>query len=248
MRVITLLTDFGTADGYVAEMKGVLISKAPDVALVDLAHDLPVHDVTFARLTVARYWRRFPLGTVHMVIVDPGVGTSRAAIAVESDGRFLVGPDNGVLSPALFALDARVVSLAIPFSASATFHGRDVFASAAALLANGVPIDELGDVYPEAVRLRTSQPRRDSHGSLHGEVLTIDRFGNITTNLMVRGSGVIEIARRRLPFVRAYGDVSLGEPLALTGSSGFVEIAIREGNAAVALRIVRGDAVGWHPG
>ena len=107
---ITLLTDFGTADGYVAEIKGVLASTAPDAVVVDLSHDIPPQDIETARLAVARYWRRFPAGTVHVVVVDPGVGSARAALAVSSEGRFLVGPDNGVLSPSLLAGGSRTVS------------------------------------------------------------------------------------------------------------------------------------------
>jgi hypothetical protein len=99
--IVTLLTDFGTADGYVAEMKGVLLSQAPEATVVDVSHDVPPHDVESGRLALARYWRRFPEGTVHVCVVDPGVGSTRAALAVESDGRWLVGPDNGLLSPAL---------------------------------------------------------------------------------------------------------------------------------------------------
>ena len=142
--IITLLTDFGTADGYVGEMKGVLLSRAPDAELVDITHDIPPQDVEHARLTLARVWRRFPPGTVHLVVVDPGVGSSRAALAVASDERFLVGPDNGVLSPALLAAGARAVALPLPPNASATFHGRDVFAPAAAALALGEALDALG--------------------------------------------------------------------------------------------------------
>ena len=111
--LITLLSDFGTADGYVAEMKGVLYSLAPDVNVVDLSHDIPAHDVELARLTVARYWRRFPTGTIHLVVVDPGVGSTRAGLAVSSDDRFLVGPDNGVLSPALLVAGAAAISVAL---------------------------------------------------------------------------------------------------------------------------------------
>jgi S-adenosyl-L-methionine hydrolase (adenosine-forming) len=132
LRVVTLLTDFGTADGYVAEVKGVLLTSAPGAQVVDLSHDVSPHDVDAARLAVARYWRRFPAGTIHLVVVDPGVGSRRAAIAVASDDLFLVGPDNGVLSPALLLPGARVVSLAVPPDAARTFHGRDVFAPAAA--------------------------------------------------------------------------------------------------------------------
>src|SRR5512138_1753 len=143
-RIITLLTDFGTADGYVGEIKGVLLSRVPDVSVVDITHDITAQDVESARLTLARVWRRFPSGTVHLVVVDPGVGSYRQALAVESDGRFLVGPDNGVLSPALLLPSARVVVMPMPPSAAPTFHGRDVFAPAAAELASGTPLDALG--------------------------------------------------------------------------------------------------------
>jgi S-adenosylmethionine hydrolase len=241
---ITLLTDFGTADGYVAELKGVLVSLAPGAPIVDLSHDIPPQDIAMARLTVARYWRRFPIGTVHVVVVDPGVGTTRAAIAIASEGRLLVGPDNGVLSPALFSIDARVVQLPIDPMASATFHGRDVFAPVAARLACGVPLEQIGEPYSGAVRLRTPPPRRDAHGLLHGEVLTLDRFGNIVTNLMTRDvSGMVKICGRAARLVRTYGDASRGELVALVGSSGFVEIAVREGSAAQLLGVERGAAV-----
>lgn len=241
---ITLLTDFGTADGYVAEMKGVLCTLAPDVPLIDVTHDIAPQDITAARLVLARCWRRFPAGTVHVVVVDPGVGTQRAAIAVESEGRFLVGPDNGVLSPALFALDARIVRLPVPITAAATFHGRDVFAPAAAALVEGAALTDLGEPFTTPVRLRTPPPRRDADGSLHGEVLTIDRFGNVITNLMTRESaGTVEVAGQVARLVRTYGDAAFGEIVALVGSSGFVEIAMRNGSAAGALGIARGEAV-----
>lgn len=241
---ITLLTDFGTADGYVAELKGVLVSLAPGVPIVDLSHDIPAQDIAFGRLTVARYWRRFPAGTVHLVVVDPGVGTTRAAIAIASEGRFLVGPDNGVLSPALFSLDAQVVQLPVDPSASATFHGRDVFAPVAAQLACGASFESVGERFADAVRLRTPPPRRDAHGLLHGEVLTIDRFGNIITNLLTRDiHGMVKIAGRAARLVRTYGEAASGELVALVGSSGFVEVAVREGNAAVVLGVSRGAAV-----
>src|SRR5919202_2348199 len=142
--LVTLLTDFGTADGYVAEMKGVILTRAPEAEVVDVTHDIPAQDVESGRLAVARYWRRFPEGTVHVAVVDPGVGSPRAALAVESDGRWLVGPDNGLLSPALLVAGARAVALRVPAGASPTFHGRDVFAPAAAELALGTPLDTLG--------------------------------------------------------------------------------------------------------
>jgi hypothetical protein len=252
---VTLLTDFGTADGYVGEVKGVLCTQAPGVPLVDIAHDIPPQDIEAARLAVARYWRRFPPGTVHLVIVDPGVGTERAALAVASEGRFLVGPDNGVLSPSLFALDARVVRLAEPPAAAPTFHGRDLFAPVAAQLAVGamrglspaVLLDTVGEPYAEAVRRRTPPPTRRGDGALVGEVLTFDRFGNAITTLVparpLVGAAAVEMMGQRFPLVRTYGDVAPGAPLALVGSSGLVELAVRNGSAALRFGMARGQGV-----
>lgn len=241
--IITLLTDFGTADGYVAELKGVLLSAVPDATVVDLSHDVPPQDVESARLAVARYWRRFPGGTVHVVVVDPGVGSARAALAVSSDERFLVGPDNGVLSPSLLASGARAVLLPVPASASATFHGRDVFAPAAASLATGSPIDSLGPPCLDPVIRRTPEARRGPDGVVIGEVIAIDRFGNAISNLIAPRGGSIEIVGRVLPIVRAYTDGAVGDVIALIGSSGFVEVAQRDGNAARTLNVARGSTV-----
>jgi S-adenosylmethionine hydrolase len=246
--VITLLTDFGTADGYVGEMKGVLASGAPDSLLVDIAHDVPPQDVELARLAVARYWRRFPPGTVHLVVVDPGVGSARAALAIQSDRRFLVGPDNGVLSPALLSASARVVSLPIPPTAAPTFHGRDVFAPAAAMLAAGVSLDSIGDAFATPIVRRTPEARRLADGSICGEVIAVDRFGNAITNLLARGGGTIEVAGHRLPLRRAYADAGADGFVALLGSNGLVEIALRDGSAARELGLTRGVPVILHPG
>ncbi len=240
---ITLLTDFGTADGYVAEVKGVLTTLATGVPILDMSHDVPEHDIEFARLTLARYWKRFPIGTVHLVVVDPGVGSARAAIAVESEGRFLVGPDNGVLSPSMFALDARVITLAIAANVSPTFHGRDVFAPAAARLAIGESIFTLGEPNIDPIRRRTPQPHRNADGAMEGEILTIDRFGNAITNLLAREISTVFVANQAVRVVRTYADATVGELVALTGSSGLLEIAVRDGHAAARLRLVRGQPV-----
>jgi S-adenosyl-L-methionine hydrolase (adenosine-forming) len=241
--LITLLTDFGTADGYVAELKGVLLSNAPGVQVVDLSHDVAPHDVDAARLAVARYWRRFPAGTVHVVVVDPGVGSSRAAIAVRSDGRFLVGPDNGVLSPALLLPGVEVVSLAVPANAAPTFHGRDVFAPAAAALARGLALHALGSPHESPVIRRTPEAVREQDGWLRGEVIVIDRFGNAVTNLIGVHDGEVHVGQRAIPVRRTYADVAPGEPLALVGSSGLIEVAVRDGNAANVLGLGRGAVV-----
>ncbi|MEO5815362.1 MAG: SAM-dependent chlorinase/fluorinase [Gemmatimonadaceae bacterium] len=246
-RIITLLTDFGTADGYVGEMKGVLAANAPDCSLIDIAHDVAPHDVDGGRLALARYWHRFPVGTVHLAVVDPGVGGTRAALAVESEGRFLVGPDNGILSPAMLHPGARCVSLAIPASAAPTFHGRDVFAPAAAKLAQGVALDALGTVCTEPIIRRTPEATRRADGAIAGVIISIDRFGNLVTNLVSRHGGTIEVAAQAVPIRRSYGDVEPGEVVALVGSSGLVEIAARDGSAATVLRTARGDTVVLRP-
>lgn len=246
--LITLLTDFGTADGYVAEMKGVLLTLAPEARVVDLSHEIPPQDIEMARLTVARYWRRFPEGTVHLAVVDPGVGTSRRCVAVESDRRFLVGPDNGILSPALLLAGARAVVLPVPPSASRTFHGRDVFAPAAAALAQATPLDSLGPALDAPVIRRTREAVRREDGAVVGEVIAVDRFGNAITNLLGARSGVVAAGGRPVPIRGTYADVALGAPVAISGSSGLLEIAVREGNAAATLGLVRGATVVWYRG
>jgi len=246
--IITLLTDFGTADGYVGEMKGVLFSRAPECRVVDISHDIGPQDVEQGRLTLARFWRRFPDGTVHIVVVDPGVGTGRRAIAVASDGRYLVGPDNGVLSPALLVAGARVVSLPTPSHASATFHGRDVFAPAGALLAAGTSLDSLGLSVDDPIIRRTPEATRLPDGTIAGQVISTDRFGTLVTNLVAPRGGTVEIAGRSVgPLQRTYSDVASGAPLALVGSSGLVEIAVRDGSAARELSAGRGTPVLLRP-
>ena len=241
--IITLLTDFGTADGYVGEMKGALLSASPTVAIVDISHDVPAHDVELGRLTLARYWRRFPEGTVHLAVVDPGVGSARAALAVASEGRCLVGPDNGLLSPALLMRDARAVQLAIPASASPTFHGRDVFAPAAAQLANGDPLDSLGDPVTNPIIRRTPEPHRDGSGELVGEVIAIDRFGNAITNLIGKRAGTVTVEGRQLSLRRTYDEFASGEAGAVVGSTGLIEVVVRDGRASDVLSLGRGSRV-----
>lgn len=241
--IVTLITDFGTVDGYVGEMKGVLLSQVPDVEIVDITHDIPSQDVERARFTVARVWRRFPLGTIHVVVVDPGVGSSRAALAVGSDGRYLVGPDNGVLSPALLFAGAHCVELSMPTNASSTFHGRDVFAPAAAALARGTGIDTLGQPAEAPIVRRTPEPMRRGDGVIEGEVIIVDRFGNAVTNLIGLRGGIIEVDGRRIPVRHTYAEVEIGEPVAVLGSTGFIEVAIRDGDAARELELARGSRV-----
>jgi S-adenosylmethionine hydrolase len=240
--IVTLLTDFGTADGYVAEVKGVILAIAPDATIVDAAHDIPPQDIDAGRLALARYWRRFPPGTVHLAVVDPGVGSSRAAIAVASESRFCVGPDNGILSPALLAGggESKVVALPIPEGAAPTFHARDVFAPAAARLASGASIDSLGPPHEHPVIRRTPEAHRRPDGAIEGEVILIDRFGNAITNLRSQHGGAVEILGRSLAVRRTYETIDAGGVCAIAGSSGFVEIAVRDGSAARTMGIARG--------
>jgi S-adenosyl-L-methionine hydrolase (adenosine-forming) len=252
--LITLLTDFGTADGYVAEMKGVLYSLAPEARVVDLSHEIAPQDVESARLAVARYWRRFPPQTIHLVVVDPGVGSSRDALAVRSEDRVLIGPDNGALSPALLVAGARVVTLPVPPAASPTFHGRDLFAPAAARIAMGAPIDALGPAAESPTIRRTPEARRLGNGAIQGEVISIDRYGNAITNIVAFPAtqgregepSFVEIGGRTIPVARAYADVQPLGAVALCGSSGLLEIAVRDGNAAQSLSLARGSIVTLH--
>ena len=155
----------------------------------------------------------------------------------------LVGPDNGILSPAMLHPGARCVALAVPASASPTFHGRDVFAPAAARLAQGITLDALGTVCSDPVVRRTPEATRRADGAVAGTIISIDRFGNLVTNLVSRHGGTIEIAGRVFLIRRTYADVALGDVIALVGSSGLVEIAVRDGAAASALGVARGDSV-----
>ena len=255
--LITLLTDFGTADGYVAEMKGVLLSLVGEITLVDVSHALAPQDVMAARFVLERYWRRYPAGTVHVVVVDPEVGSSRAALAVAADHRFLLGPDNGVLSAALVVPGAKAVCLPVPAGASSTFHGRDVFVPAAAALAVGTPIEQLGDPLPHPMIHRLPMAMRRTDGTIGGEVVHVDRFGNAVTSIAVNdlghgaagqpGKWAFACAGTSVPFARTYADVAPGCPVALVGSSGLVEIAIRGGSAAESMHLRRGTEVIFIP-
>jgi len=234
--LITLLTDFGTADSYVAEVKAALLRAAPQATLVDLTHAVPPGDLRAAAYLLGRTWHRFPEGTVHLAVVDPGVGTPRAALAFGAAGHWFVGPDNGLFTPVLRDAAVELVTLAIPPTAAPTFHGRDLFAPAAAALASGTALQALGQPYlgiPH--RLSYRDPHYEGK-SVVGEVVYVDRFGTLVTNLtpeMVPDYAVIEIEGLDIgPLRRTFGDVPTGGLLAYLGSGGQVEIAVRDGSAA----------------
>jgi len=256
MRIITLLTDFGLEDGYVAAMKGVIAGIAPDADVVDVTHLIPPQDVASGRFRLLTVTPYFPPGTVHLAVVDPGVGTRRRAVAVRSSsGSLLVGPDNGLLLGALEADPAvAAVELSEPRfwrtpAPSATFHGRDVFAPVTAHLARGVALELLGPaVALDSLVSVELPPWRPVPGGAEGAVQAVDRFGNLISNvpgtvLSAVGAWTASIAGRTVTGRGTYGDVPPGEALALVGSHGFVEIAVRQGSARNALEASIGMAV-----
>ena len=246
MPIITLLTDFGTSDSYVAEMKGVLLSDAPASTLVDISHAVPPGNIETAAYLLGRTWRHFPARTVHLVVVDPGVGTTRRAVAVGRDGHFFVAPDNGVLTP-IIGPGSEVWTLAEPDGASPTFHGRDLFAPAAARLASGATLAQVGALVLEPPVLLASPIPQYEGKRLHGEVLHIDRYGNLVTTLttkLVPPYAILEAEGQEIgPIRRTFGDVAKGELVAYWGSSGHLEIAVRDGSAARRLGIGVGGRV-----
>jgi S-adenosylmethionine hydrolase len=236
---ITLLTDFGTRDGYVGAMKGVMSSIFPGVIVDDVSHDVPPGDIRGAALTLSRYWRLYPPGTVHLAVVDPGVGTERAALAAEADRRFFVAPDNGVLSRVHDACpEMRFVRIQNPQFMSAepsrTFHGRDVFAPVAGHLALGAHHSRHGPGVGGVVRV--DEPSAAwAEAALVGEVVSLDRFGNLVTNLpgtSVGGDYEVEIGGKTIPVVGTYGEVPADSVGAVVNSDGRVEVAARERSAA----------------
>jgi S-adenosyl-L-methionine hydrolase (adenosine-forming) len=247
MAIVTLLTDFGTADSYVAEMKGVILTGAPTAALVDINHSIHPGDVRSGAYILGRAWHRFPPATIHLVVVDPGVGTARAALAFRAHGHLFVGPDNGVFTPVLRDAEVEAVVLQVSDSASPTFHGRDLFAPVAAALAVGAPLHTLGEPFqgiPD--RLAFTSPYYEGK-TVVGEVIYIDRFGSLITNLtteLVPSHATLEVEDLDLgPVRRTFSDVAAGGLLAYIGSGGALEIAVNNGSAARRLGVGVGGRV-----
>lgn len=242
--LITLLTDFGDADSYAAEVKGVLLSRVHGAALVDITHQVPPGDVRAAQYILSRVWHRFPRETVHLAVVDPGVGTGRRALAAAAAGHYFVAPDNGLLS--FLPPDAHFVSLPIPANAAPTFHARDVFAPAAGQLALGAALTHLGQAITDPFRAPLPAPHRDGP-DVTGEVIYVDRFGTLISNIpgeAVRAGVQVKVNGTNIgPLQRTFGDVQIGELVALVGSGGTVEIAVRDGSAAKKLGVGVGAQV-----
>jgi S-adenosyl-L-methionine hydrolase (adenosine-forming) len=248
LKIITLLSDFGLRDTYVAEMKGAILGLAPEARLIDLTHEIPAQDVAAGAHWLRRAVQAFPAGTIHLAVVDPGVGSARRPLLIASGASFLVGPDNGLLLEAasLLGEEPRAFALQNPAYQRAplsdVFHGRDLFAPAAAHLSLGVPAESFGPAIDDPIWL----PRPSLHttpDSVSGEVLLSDHFGNLITSIpqeAISGSlredaevlvGGVLLGR----LLRSYSEASSGGLLALIGSGGFLEIAVCNGSAAARL-------------
>lgn len=242
--LITLTTDFGTADHFVGVMKGVIAGIAPRASIIDITHEIAPYDVNQAAFVIGQAWRYFPKKTVHVVVVDPGVGTARRPILAAAAGQFFIAPDNGVLSMIFDSgpHTVRVISNAkmMRRQVSRTFHGRDVFAPSAAHLARGIQPALFGKKITDYVRSSTLRPLRTAHDAFEGTILKVDRFGNLITNFHIDQFpevrtrpieirvGLERIHRLALTFAEA----QMGELFAIEGSSGFLEIASNQASAA----------------
>jgi hypothetical protein len=253
--IVTLSTDFGTRDGYVGAVKGAILARCPDARLVDLAHDIAPGDVAHAAFCLGESAPYFPPGAIHLVVVDPGVGSARRGLACAIGAHVFVAPDNGVLSRVLARGDpVRAFSLERPehwrADPSPVFHGRDVFGPVAGALAAGAPIASFGPEVPsgELARAPWPEPRRE-RGAWIGAVVHVDRFGNLATSIPLdpAAQGAAEVGGRRIALARTYADVARGALVALRGSSGLLELAVNGGSAADALGASRGAVVTWRP-
>jgi S-adenosyl-L-methionine hydrolase (adenosine-forming) len=257
--VITLLSDFGTQDAFVGTMKGVILAKCPSAQLVDLTHAVEPADIVGGALLLGAAAAYFPVGTVHLAVVDPGVGGTRRPIVIAAGEHCFVGPDNGLLWPAASAAgdpviyELREVRFRLS-QVSATFHGRDIFAPAAALLAAGEAPSAMGPLCESPCSLTLPVPVTGS-GRVAGEVLWVDRFGNAITNLtpeLVRRCAGEPFRMNAAEFsvvgpVSHYGAVPVGQPVVVLGSMGYYEIALNRGHAAEAFGLVRGTPVVVEP-
>jgi len=255
-RVITLLTDFGGSDPFVGMMKGVILEINPDAVIVDLYHGTTAHDPSEAAFLLGTSYQYFPKGTIHVAVVDPGVGGPLRPILAACDGHLFVGPDNGLLGPIAERggpSSVRAITATRYFRqpVSATFHGRDIFAPVAGHLSLGAEPDRFGHPIEDYVRLTLPRASQRGARSIKGEILHIDCFGNLVTNIarddleLLASEGpiaglVVQIAGRTLPIVAYYAQVAPGAPGAVIGSADYLEIFVHQGNASALLRVDRG--------
>jgi S-adenosylmethionine hydrolase len=247
--ILTLTTDFGASDHYVGTMKGVILSICPRAQIVDICHEVTPFEISEGAYTIAQAYPFFPPRTVHVVVVDPGVGTKRRPILVEAAGQYFIGPDNGVLSM-VYAREKHKVRLIandryFRQPVSATFHGRDIFAPVAAHLAAGVAPSRIGKAIQDYIQADFAKPRRDSKGAWIGSILKIDHFGNIVTNFHSRDfpgtPPTLTIGRHKISLlVQAYADAEPGKLFLIVGSSGYLEVSVNQGSAAEKIRCKTG--------
>ncbi len=254
-QIITLTTDFGLQDHYVSAMKAVMVGIAPEVRFVDVSHEIPPQDIMAGAWVVRNTAFLYPPGTVHLVVVDPGVGTSRHPVVLKVKDQYFVGPDNGVFSLFFNEFEYQACKLNNKKywrkGVSRTFHGRDLFAPVAAHLSNGVSMEEIGEPIEDLVTYHWAVPISDKDG-IQGWVVHIDRFGNLITNIsenliedhIKRKDVKIYVGNTMLnQVVTTFGDVEEGEPAAFIGSSGMLEIGINKGNAARMLSVDKGAQI-----
>lgn len=248
-RVITLTTDFGTRDGYVGAMKGRILSLCPHVQLVDLSHEIPPQDAEAAAWCLARAAPEFPSGTIHLVVVDPGVGSERHALVLQAGEQKYVGPDNGVFERVRADREDwrawRIARQGMAWHAHASFAGLTLFAPVAAHLAAGGAIEQIGDPTGELVRLESIPPRVEG-GLVHGRILCFDRFGNALTNIpaaLLPESAEVVLGERTLPMLHHYAEGTGMVGMGLINSDDLLEIAVSGGSAREALGLRPGDPV-----
>jgi S-adenosylmethionine hydrolase len=259
--LVALLTDFGSRDHYAGAVRGAVLSACPEATVVDITHELPRHDVAAGAYSLAAAYRAFPAGAVFLAVVDPGVGSARRALALEAGGYRFVGPDNGIFTHVLAEHPgARVREIKNPRlqrpDVSSTFHARDVFAPVAAHLARGAALSEVGPPVRDPVVVAQEAVRKVGRSEWEAAVVDVDGFGNLTTNLSgAELTGILKtldgdptrlvvvVEGVVLPLVRTYADVAEGEPCALMGSSGRLEIAVHRDSAARLLGAPKGAPV-----
>lgn len=262
MTVITLLTDFGLRDGYPGVMKGVIWKIAPDVQIADISHSIKPQNILQGSLALARTAPFFPPGTVHVAVVDPGVGTQRRPIGLHIGVQYFIGPDNGLFTHVLKKAAAEHVFIQVVHldqskfwlpEISRVFHGRDIFAPSAAHLALGIPLGEMGTLINDPIMLPIPHPLPLPGGGLRGQVIEIDTFGNLSTNieeahLRSLGDVYVMIAGHRIDtLVSTFGDRPKGTLIALYGTSHDLSISIVNGDAAHTLNVTVGDVVELYP-
>lgn len=259
--LVALVTDFGTRDHYVGAVKAAVLTVCPEATVVDIVHEITAHDIAEGAFTLASAYRDFPKGTVFVAVVDPGVGSERRGVAVETGGYLFVGPDNGIFTFVLAETgEARIHQITnaglFRYDVSSTFHARDIFGPVAGHLARGMSLTDVGPALDDPVRIPVEPVRRVKEGEWEARVLHVDRFGNLTTNLhrrelleILKEVGddptevVVVVEGIVLPIARAYSDVPEGEPCALLGSSGRLEVAVHRGSAYRILGAGRGAPV-----